>query len=140
MVRWGWRKTARARRRGLSKPTVQTRKGRASVRAMGLMGILRAIAMGRATRKERTAEERREKFTANKLGPQPVTHPAVSADVARHALAHDAVDIRDAASREDDDRLEGRVVAQAPGYGHDVCLDERLVVLPKMRYSASQSL
>jgi hypothetical protein len=58
MVRWGWRKTARARRRGLSKPTVHTRKGRASVRATGSMGILRAMAMGRAMRKERTAEER----------------------------------------------------------------------------------
>jgi len=57
VVRWGWRNTARARRRGLSNPTVQTRKGRASVRATGSMGMLSAIAKGRERTRARTEED-----------------------------------------------------------------------------------
>lgn len=50
--------TARAKRSGLSKPTVQTKKGRASTRQTGSRGILRYIAKGRAKRKAVTDDER----------------------------------------------------------------------------------
>ena len=51
------------------------------------------------------------------------------ADVTRHTFTHHIVYIRDASSREDDDRLERRVVAQTPRDGHDIRLDEHLIVL-----------
>ena len=42
---------------GLSNPTVQTKNGNASVNATGSIGIFKLIAIGRARRRARTAEE-----------------------------------------------------------------------------------
>ena len=42
----------------MSKPMVQTRKGRASTRATGSRGMLKYIAKGRAKRKAVTEDER----------------------------------------------------------------------------------
>lgn len=57
-VKCGCVNTALASRKGLSKPTVQTKNGRASVRATGSMGILSAMAMGNASKNERIPLER----------------------------------------------------------------------------------
>ena len=50
-------KTARASRIGLSNPTVQMKKGRASERATGSTGIFSHIAMGSDIRAARKADE-----------------------------------------------------------------------------------
>jgi len=49
--------TALANLSGLSNPTVHTRNGNASVNATGSIGIFKAMAIGRARSKARTAEE-----------------------------------------------------------------------------------
>jgi hypothetical protein len=57
------------------------------------------------------------------------TNTTMSAEVTCHTFAYDAVDIRDASSREYDDWLERRVVAQTPRDGHDIRLDELFIIL-----------
>jgi hypothetical protein len=61
--------TARARRSGLSNPTVQTRKGKASMRLTGSSGMRRYPAIGSATIKDRT-EEARMAVLSQKLDPR----------------------------------------------------------------------
>ena len=58
-----------------------------------------------------------------------MTNTTVSADVTSHTLTYDAVDIGDASSREDNDWLERRIVAQTPRDRHDIRLDELLIIL-----------
>jgi hypothetical protein len=53
----------------------------------------------------------------------------VPPDVTCDTFAYDAVDIRDASSGEYDDWFERSVVAQTPRDGHDICLDELLIIL-----------